>query len=145
MERKTDLRAGFLLFTRASQLNSPFGSSSLSLHQSYQTMLSIRSLLLLRIIPVFLMVGSSFILPWIAKTYLITGLSGLNFKQTDVSQCEVLHRDTLMGCEDLHVYNAPSGPMIFTGCVEKISDQYVFSRNQVRGPLIGDLVSGDYC
>ena len=49
-----------------------------------------------------------------------------------------------MGCEDLHVYNAPSGPMIFTGCVEKISDQYVFSRNQVRAPLIGDLVSGNY-
>ena len=88
-------------------------------------MSSIPGLLLLRIIPVFLMVGFSFILPWIAKTYLITGLSGVNFEQTDVSQCEVIHRDTLVGCEDLHVYNAPSGPMIFTGCVEKISDQFV--------------------
>ena len=95
-------------------------------------MSSIRSLLLLRIVPVFLVVGSSFVLPWIAKTALITGLNGVNFEQTDVSQCEVIHQDTLMGCEDLHVYNAPSGPMIFTGCVEKFSDQFVSPKAEFR-------------
>jgi hypothetical protein len=78
------------------------------------------------------MVGSSFILPWITKTSLITGLTGANFEQTDVSQCQVIHRDTLIGCEDLHVYNAPSGPMIFTGCVEKISDQFVSPKVELR-------------
>ena len=104
-------------------------------------MSSISGLLLLRVIPVLLMAASSFVVPWIARTYLITGLNGVNFEQTDVSQCEVIHQDTLVGCEDLHVYNAPSGPMIFTGCVEKLSDQFVSLK--LSCVLIGDLVSGD--
>ena len=91
------------------------------------TMSSMGLLLLSRILPVFLMVGSAYILPWASKTYLITGLSGANFQQTDVSNCDIIYPDVLVGCEDVHVYNAPSGPMIFTGCVEKITDQFVLS------------------
>ena len=86
---------------------------------------SICALMMLRIIPVFLMVAATYLVPWLARTYLLTGYSGANFNQTDVNHCERIHQDVLFGCEDLHVYNAPSGPMIFTGCVEKITDQFV--------------------
>lgn len=72
-----------------------------------------------------LMVAGTYLVPWIAKVSLITGLNGRNFQQSDVRHCEIIHQDTLIGCEDLHVYNAESGPVIFTGCVEKLSDQFV--------------------
>lgn len=86
---------------------------------------SISTLILSRALPIVVMVVVTYIVPHFQRAYLITGMSGKNFAQTDVSQCDVVHRDTLMGCEDLHTYNAPSGPMIFAGCVEKMADQFV--------------------
>src|SRR5271169_362976 len=88
-------------------------------------MASMQTMMLTRLIPVGIMVSAAYFIPYAQRSYLITGMSGDNFQQTDVSQCDVLHTDTLIGCEDLHLYNAPSGPMIFTGCVDKITDQFV--------------------
>ena|SRR5271155_30049 len=106
-------------------------------------MTSFRTLFLSRALPIIVMVVFTYVVPHFKRSYLITGLSGKNFQQTDVSHCQSVHTDTLIGCEDLHVYNAPSGPLIFTGCVEKLSDQFV-ARNW-GGRLMGvDLVSGDY-
>jgi hypothetical protein len=107
-------------------------------------MTSFRTLFLSRALPIIVMVLFTYVVPHFKRTYLITGLSGKNFQQTDVSHCQYVHTDTLIGCEDLHVYNAPSGPLIFTGCVEKLSDQFV-ARNWEGEKLMGvDLVSGDY-
>ena len=99
----------------------------------YRTMPSVSTFLLSRVLPIVIMVVITYIVPYVQRTYLITGLSGKNFQQTDVSQCDVVHRDTLIGCEDLHVYDAPSGPMIFAGCVDKISDQFVAPVREVGG------------
>ena len=49
-----------------------------------------------------------------------------------------------MGCEDLHTYNAPSGPMIFAGCVEKMIDQFVSLFHCLSRLMCIDLVSSDY-
>jgi hypothetical protein len=87
--------------------------------------MSLIATLFSRIAPVFLMVAGTFLVPWVAKLYLIAGINGQNFQQSDMGHCEVIHQDTLIGCEDLHVYNAESGPIIFTGCAEKLSDQFV--------------------
>jgi len=104
---------------------------------------SISTLILSRALPIVVMVVATYIVPHFQRSYLITGMSGKNFQQTDVSQCDVVHRDTLMGCEDLHTYNTPSGPMIFTGCVEKMADQFVLLPPFSRLTCV-DLVSGDY-
>ena len=101
------------------------------------------TLFLSRALPIIVMVIFTYVVPHFKRSYLITGLSGKNFHQTDVSHCQKVHTDTLIGCEDLHVYNGPSGPLIFTGCVEKLSDQFV--RAIGAGKLMGvDVVSGDY-
>jgi hypothetical protein len=86
-----------------------------------------RMMFLTRFLPVLTMLTFTYVKPWVQRTYLIFGLSGKNFQQTDMSRCDVVHPSILIGCEDLHVYNAGSGPMIFTGCVEKIEDQFVTS------------------
>src|SRR5277367_2951290 len=106
-------------------------------------MTSFSTLFLSRALPIIVMVMFTYVVPHFKRSYLITGLSGKNFQQTDVSHCQYVHTDTLIGCEDLHVYNAPSGPLIFTGCVEKLSDQFVVS---IVGKELTrlDLVSGDY-
>lgn len=86
---------------------------------------SFRTLFLSRAIPfLFLLIGT-FVVPWFQRTYLIAGYSGANFHQTDVSQCDIIYPDKLIGCEDLHVYSADSGSMIFAGCAENLQDQFV--------------------
>src|SRR2546423_10234759 len=86
---------------------------------------SFRTLFLSRLIPfLFLLIGT-YIVPWFQRTYLITGFSGANFQQTDVSQCDIIYPDKLIGCEDLHVYSTDSGHMIFAGCAENLQDQFV--------------------
>lgn len=105
---------------------------------------SLRTLILSRALPfVFLLIGT-YVIPWFQRTYLIGGFSGANFQQTDVSQCDIVYPDKLIGCEDLHVYNAASGPMIFMGCAEKLQDQFVPSIMYRGRRLIVDLVSGDH-
>jgi hypothetical protein len=88
---------------------------------------SIGSLLTSRLLPVITILCFAYVVPWVQRTYLLFGYSGKNFQQSDVSNCQVIHPDTLIGCEDLHVYQAASGPMIFTGCVNSLMDQLVLS------------------
>ena len=45
---------------------------------------------------------------------------------------DIIYPDKLIGCEDLHAYNADSGPMIFTGCVEKLEHQLVYLGLEAR-------------
>jgi len=90
--------------------------------------LSARGLFLSRLMPVLLILTTTYIIPWAKRTYLIFGFSGKNFEQTDMTNWDIIYPDKLIGCEDLHVYNADSGPMIFTGCVEKLEHQLVCSR-----------------
>jgi hypothetical protein len=105
---------------------------------------SFRTLFLSRALPfLFLLIGT-YVVPWFQRTYLIAGFSGANFQQTDVSRCDIIYPDKLIGCEDLHVYNAASGPMIFAGCAQSLQDQLVFPPSIKEGALIADLVSGDY-
>ena|SRR5579859_3088956 len=88
-------------------------------------MASLRALFLSRLLPfVFLLIGT-YVIPWFQRTYLIGGFSGANFQQTDVSQCDIIYPDKLIGCEDLHVYHSSSGPMVFAGCAESLKDRYV--------------------
>jgi hypothetical protein len=85
----------------------------------------IGSLLTSRFLPILILVATTYLLPYLQRKYLISGLSGKNFKQSDTSNCNVIYPDKLIGCEDLHVYKSPSGPQIFTACAESIDDQYV--------------------
>ena len=78
-----------------------------------------------RVLPVLIIVLSSVVLPWFQRTYLIGGFSGKNFNQTNVDNCDVIYPDKLIGCEDIHVYNSISGPLMFMGCVDKLEDQLV--------------------
>lgn len=59
-----------------------------------------------------------------------------------------MHPDTLIGCEDLHVYKPHTGEVeIFAGCAEKLEDQLVFPfsfSGLLGGVLMVDLVSCDY-
>jgi hypothetical protein len=86
---------------------------------------SIGSLIASRVLPLLLVITSTYLVPWIQRKYLISGLSGKNFQQSEISHCNVIYPDKLTGCEDIHVYNAPTGPQIFAGCAEKIDDRYV--------------------
>ena len=86
---------------------------------------SIGSLIASRVLPLLLIITSTYLVPWIQRKYLISGLSGKNFQQSDISHCDVIYPDKLTGCEDIHVYNGPSGPQIFAGCAEKVDDRYV--------------------
>jgi hypothetical protein len=90
----------------------------------------IGSLLTSRFFPILTIVSIAYVIPWVQRTYLIFGFSGKNFQQTDVSNCAIIHPDILIGCEDIHVYNAESGPMIFAGCVNKIHDQLVLTQRK---------------
>jgi len=90
-------------------------------------MANIRGVMLARTMPFLVLIISTYLIPWAKRTYLITGLSGKNFNQTDVSNCQVIYPQKLVGCEDLHVYHGPDGPIMFTGCFEKITDPFVAS------------------
>lgn len=79
-----------------------------------------------RLFPLGVILVAVYVVPWATRMYLISGLSGKNFSQTDVSNCDIIYPATLLGCEDLHVYpDGPNGPMIFTGCASKFEDQFV--------------------
>lgn len=95
------------------------------MNDNLYTMANIRGIMLGRTIPFLVLIVSTYLVPWAKRTYLITGLSGKNFHQTDVSNCQVIYPQKLVGCEDLHVYDGPDGPMVFTGCFEKITDTFV--------------------
>jgi len=101
------------------------------LYYPSQTMaLATRALLISRLFPIIILLLTTFVIPWCKRTYVIFGLSGANFQQTDVSNCDIIYPDKLIGCEDLHVYQGEKGPMIFTGCVEKLEHQLVCLRGE---------------
>jgi hypothetical protein len=87
--------------------------------------LSGRTLFITRLFPVLILLTATYVIPWCKRTYEIFGFSGKNFQQTDVSNCDIIYPDKLIGCEDLHVYRGDKGPMIFAGCVEKLEHQLV--------------------
>jgi hypothetical protein len=90
-------------------------------------MASMGSLLSSRLLPLAVVLGSTYIIPWAQRAYVLSGYSGKNFAQTDVSNCEIIHKDTLIGCEDIHLYNSDEGnPLIFAACAERIEDRFVF-------------------
>jgi hypothetical protein len=84
-----------------------------------------RGMMLARMFPFLIMIISTYIFPWGKRSYLITGMSGKNFQQSEIGHCENLYVDRLVGCEDLHVYQGPEGPMIFTGCSATLQDRMV--------------------
>jgi hypothetical protein len=86
-----------------------------------------------RILPVLLVLTTTVIVPWCQRTFLISGLSGKNFAQTNVEGCEIVYPGELVGCEDLHVYEGGEGPLIFTGCVETLRDRLVCRRGGEGG------------
>ena len=79
-----------------------------------------------RLLPVIVVIASTYLVPWYQRIQLIHGKTGKNFVQTDVSRCEIVYQDKLIGCEDLHVYKHEGGEAeIFMGCVEKLEHQLV--------------------
>jgi hypothetical protein len=95
-----------------------------------------------RLIPIFIMISVSYIIPHAQRIYLTRGYNGKNFAQTDVSQCEIIYPEKLIGCEDIHVYETPSGPLLFTACAEELQDQLVFG--SLKKAKV-DLVSRCHC